>query len=520
MRVTDYFDKGVELNRSADFVVSADSGFTYAEAQDLSYRISAGLHGRGFRAGDGIGVLSPNDPLVLVAMLGLWRAGGAWTPLNMANALEATIDFLVLTRTKWLFYHSTQRGVVDTILESVPSVQHAICLDANIGGDSLESLIAGYAPADAPDLGDPLGACDSLVGILPTGGTTGRSKAVLLTNQCLATMIESGVQYYPPTEHPVNLVVAPLTHGAAMGALTLATVGAKIVVRPKFDATDVLETIEREAVTHMYLPPTAFYALLDHPQSRTRDLSSLRMLLITAAPVAPEKLRQGVETFGPCMCCEWGQTEAPMILTWLDAKTVAAAAAGHHPERLASCGRATLQSNVAVMDEQGKLLPIGEQGELVARGRLISPGYFEDEAATTKARQYGWHHTGDIGYRDAGGYFYIVDRKSDMIISGGFNVYPAEVEAALLAQRDILECAVIGVPDDKWGEMVIAIVVPTAGAQLDADQIIASAKTALGSVKAPKKVTFAEALPKTPVGKVDKKVIRAEYWAGRETAIR
>jgi len=286
-----------------------------------------------------------------------------------------------------------------------------------------------------------------------------------------------------------------------------------------FDASQVLRHIEVHRATHLFLPPTAFYSLLDHPEVSRFDYSSLRVFLLAGSPVSPEKLKKGIEVFGPCMCQSYGQTEAPMLLTWLDPMTLAAAAAGDHPERLASCGKATSAVHLAIMDDAGRILPPNERGEIVARGTLVTAGYHKMPEATAEIRAHGWHHTGDVGYMDQEGYVYIVDRKKDMIITGGFNVYSAEVESGIMALREVKECAVIGVPDDRWGESVKAIVVRQAGATLSQQQVIEHCKAKLGSVKAPKSVEFWIEIPKTPAGKLDRKVIRKAFWEGAERQV-
>jgi acyl-CoA synthetase (AMP-forming)/AMP-acid ligase II len=290
--------------------------------------------------------------------------------------------------------------------------------------------------------------------------------------------------------------------------------GATNVILPRFDAGAVLEEIERHRVTHMFLPPTAFYALLAHPHVRRHDHSSLRLLLLAASPVSPDRVKQGVEIFGPCVCQCYGQTEVPMLMTWLDRETVAAAAAGDHPERLHSCGKATYGVRLGIMDEQGRLLGPRQTGEIVARGALVTPGYHNLPEATAEVRTFGWHHTGDVGYRDEDGFFYIVDRKKDMIITGGFNVYTGEVEACLMSIPGVYECAVVGVPHEKWGEAVLAFVVRREGSSITEEEIIATCKDKLGGVKAPKSVEFLEEIPKTPAGKIDRKKLRAPYWEG------
>jgi fatty-acyl-CoA synthase len=311
------------------------------------------------------------------------------------------------------------------------------------------------------------------------------------------------------TDNPVALVSAPITHAAGPIALSTLSLGGTQVILPGFDAEKVLGCIETYQISHMYLPPTALYQLLASPNIGQHDMKSLRIFIIVGSPVSPEKLRIAVETFGPCMCQGYGQVEAPMIVTWLSPEVVAAAAAGEHPERLASCGRATRSVQVGIMDDDGKLLPNGEAGEIVVRGVLVSHSYFEKPEATAEVRTFGWHHTGDVAKRDDDGFFYIVDRKKDMVVSGGFNVFTTEVEAAITELSHVRECAVIGIPHEKWGEAVHAIVVAEG---IDATEIIAHAKARLGGVKSPKSVQFMDSLPRTANGKIDKKALRVEHW--------
>jgi fatty-acyl-CoA synthase len=376
--------------------------------------------------------------------------------------------------------------------------------------------------SDSRDLDwtDPYGNPDRLVGLVPTGGTTGPAKGVRVTSLAWGTMTEMASHYWRgETADPVCLSVAPLSHAAGVVAFVMFAIGATNVVLPSFDALAVLQNIERFRVTHLFLPPTAFYGLLAHPDVRKFDYSSLRVFLLAASPVSPDKLKQGIEIFGPCMCQSYGQTEAPMLLTWLDQKTLAAAASGDHPERLKSCGKPTSAVRLAMMDEQGRILPPGETGEIVARGSLVTAGYYEMPEATAEIRAHGWHHTGDVGYRDEDGYFYIVDRKKDMIISGGFNVYSAEVEAGIMALPQVHECAVVGVPDAQWGEAVKAFVVLRAGQSLTEREVLDHCKTKLGGVKSPKSVEFVSEIAKTATGKIDRKQLRKPYWTGTDRAV-
>jgi acyl-CoA synthetase (AMP-forming)/AMP-acid ligase II len=208
-----------------------------------------------------------------------------------------------------------------------------------------------------------------------------------------------------------------------------------------------------------------------------------------------------------------------MLLTFLDARTVTAAAGGDHPQRLRSCGRPTNSVRVAIMDDDGHILPPHQPGEIVARGTLVGGGYHNLPQATAEIRRYGWHHTGDVGYIDEDGFVYIVDRKKDMIISGGFNIYSVEVEAGIMSLPQVQECAVIGVPDDKWGEAVKAFVVARNGELVTEAEVISHCKAKLGSMKSPKSVEFVKEIPKTPAGKFDRKALRKQYWATADRAV-
>ena len=540
MRAIDYFDKSADIHSHSIAIQDGDARYTYAETRAFSERIARAMRVRGVEREQRAAIYSHNDAAVLFCMLGILRTGAAWVPINFRNAAEANIEFLIYSETVWLFYHSRFREQVEEIRRRVAPLRHLVCIDREDGenpslarfmesaGENLaDDVLVGDSDRtrnpEAPDLegNDAYGNLGQMMGLVPTGGTTGPARGVRVTNLAWGTMTETALRYWkgPDDADPVCLCTAPLSHAAGVVAFTIFAMGGANVVLPGFDATLVLQSIERYRVTHLFLPPTAFYSLLAHPDLGKFDYSSLRVFLLAASPVSPDKFKQGVEVFGPCMCQSYGQTEAPMVLTFLDARTVAAAAAGNHPERLKSCGKPTAAVRVAIMDDAGRILPAGERGEIVARGTLVCGGYHNLPEATAETRKYGWHHTGDVGYIDEDGYVYIVDRKKDMIISGGFNVYCAEVESGIMAMPEVQECAVIGVPDEKWGEAVKAFVVARRGEAVTAEAIMAHCKARLGSVKTPKSVEFIEEIPKTPAGKLDRKSLRKQYWTGTEREV-
>jgi fatty-acyl-CoA synthase len=521
MRAIDYFDKGAEAFPSRIAIVDRNTQYSYLEAQQASQRIAKAMWAGGLRGEERVAIFSPNDARVLLCMLGIMRAGGVWVPINYRNALDANVQFLNYSETSWLFYHSSFLEQVRQIKSLVPKLRNSICIDSEMGDDpSLEKFVQTGEGTRDLDWGDAHGNLEHLAGLVPTGGTTGPAKGVMVTNLSWGTMTELAHQNLRCDDiEPVCLSTAPLSHAAGVVAFAMFSLGATNVVLPAFDALEVLQSIERYRVTHVFLPPTAYYAMLAHPKLGAFNYSSLRRLLIAAAPVSPDKFKKGIEVFGPCLCQSYGQTEAPMYMTFLDPKTVAASAAGDHPERLRSCGKPTMAVRLAIMDDEGKILPPLKTGEIVARGTLVGAGYYNLPEATAEIRAHGWHHTGDVGYRDEDGFFYIVDRKKDMIITGGFNVYSAEVEACAMELPQVHECAVIGVPDEKWGEAVKAIVVLRQGGESSEAAIIAHCKTRLGGVKSPKSVEFWSEIPKTPAAKTDKKAIRKRYWEGADRAV-
>jgi acyl-CoA synthetase (AMP-forming)/AMP-acid ligase II len=514
VRTIDYFDKSAQLHPGRVALRDGELELSYAELQARTHRLARALVAGGLTRQEPVAILSPNHASVLVSLLGLWRAGAVWIPVNSRNALDANIAYLSYVRAAWLLYHSSHAEDAARIRAEVPSIRRLICLDRTDGeSPSLDEFMADSGDDPFTDWGDPTGDPEALVAIIATGGTTGPAKGVRIPNRSWGTLLET-IGALMPAEDPVCLAPAPLTHAAGPVAAAALAMASTVVVLPKFDAEAVMEAIGRHRVTHMFLPPTALYSMLAHPRVREFDYSSLKYFLLAGSPVSPDKLRQAVEVFGPCMCQSYGQTECHMIATWLPPQVVAEAARGNHPERLLSCGRASYPVRVEIMDDEGRLLPPGEVGEIVARGGLVGGGYFEMPVETAQARAFGWHHTGDVGRRDEDGFVYIVDRKKDMIVTGGFNVFSAEVEAAVMELDAVRECAVVGVPDEKWGEAVTAVVALNEGASVDEAAVIAHCKARIGSVKAPKAVHVWPEVPRTAAGKFDKKAIRARFWSG------
>ena len=347
--------------------------------------------------------------------------------------------------------------------------------------------------------------------LVGTGGTTGRPKGVMLTGHNIETMSALTLMSYPFRPRPRYLALAPLTHAAGVLCFPVMTLGGEIVIMPAPDLTEFLALVEKHKITHTFLPPTLIYMLLDHDRLTETDTAQLQCLWYGAAPMSASRLEEALTKIGPVMGQLFGQSEAPMMISTLAPADHFRADGSLAAERLSSAGRPTPLTTVAIMDDEGHLLGAGQRGEIVARGPLVMAGYYKNPRASAEAARHGWHHTGDIGYLDEDNYLFIVDRAKDMIITGGFNVYSAEVEQVLLAHPAVQDCAVIGLPDEKWGERVTAVVQLRPGQSVTEAEVRSFVKERLGSVKAPKQVEVWPDLPRSKVGKVLKVDVKARF---------
>ena len=504
MRLVDYLDKGASLGGDAPCLTMAGTTHSYAQVQSLTYRITRALNGSGITPGKHVAILSENDPKAFAAMLSISRAAAVWCPLNPRNEAGENGYILDNFDCAALIFQSKFAGMIEQLLPSLPKLELAICLDAALPfAPSLEAWLDGVD--DAPFHDEPVSDLAMTPG---TGGTTGNPKGVMLSNRNLETMTALALMGYPFEGRPVYLAMAPLTHAAGVMAFPIMALGGEIVIMPKADPTAFLALIAAHKVTHTFLPPTIIYMLLDHPALATTDLSSLQCFWYGAAPISAARLEEAIGKVGPVMAQIFGQTEAPMLISMMAPKDHFNKDGSIARHRLASAGQPSPLVQVGIMADDGSLLPSGERGEIVLRGSLVMMGYYKNPEATAEATRNGWHRTGDIGYLDQDNYLFIVDRAKDMIITGGFNVYSAEVEQALMRHPAVQDCAVFGLPDDKWGERVCAVVQLRAGQSANPASILAVVKADIGSVKTPKSLEIWDDLPRSKVGKVLKKEIK------------
>lgn len=511
MALTDWLDKGASLGIDAPCLTMGTVSLCYGDVQELSWRVARALDRSGVAPGETVAILSSNDPTAFGCVFGIARAGAVWAPVNPRSEAAENQELLDLFDCTALIFQANYAPLVAQIRDRLPLLTTLVCLDsADHGAPSLEQWLEGVSehPWQVTSPTD-------LAMLVGTGGTTGRPKGVMLTDRNLETMSAITLMSYPFSHRPVYLAMAPLTHAAGVLCFPVMAMGGEIVVMPAPDLDDFLVQVAHHQVTHTFLPPTLIYMLLAKPELATADLGSLQCFWYGAAPISAVRLAEAITRIGPVMAQLFGQSEAPMMISTMSPKDHLREDGSPAVERLSSAGHPSPLVTVAIMGEDGALLPTGERGEVVVRSSLVMAGYFKNPKATAEASRHGWHHTGDIGYLDPANYLFIVDRAKDMIITGGFNVYSAEVEQALVAHPGVLDCAVIGLPDEKWGERVVAVLQPQSVHTLDATDLKAFVKAQLGSVKTPKQIEIWPDLPRSKLGKVLKAQIRTTVLAAQ-----
>jgi acyl-CoA synthetase (AMP-forming)/AMP-acid ligase II len=513
--LTEYLDKGASLGPDAPCLTMGASTLSYADVQRLSRLVARALERSGVRAGDKVAILSGNDATAFSCVFGIARAGAVWCPINPRNEAAENAEQLDLFDVSCLIFASGFTELVERIRPGLPKLTTLVCLDRPAAGaPSFDQWTADLPDQDGMDDAHlDATPVDDLAMIVGTGGTTGKPKGVMLTGRNLETMSALTLMSYPFDGRPVYLALAPLTHAAGVLCFPIMAYGGEVVIMPKPDLAEFLRLVERHGVTHTFLPPTLIYMLLGHSALESTDLRSLQCFWYGAAPISPARLEEALTRIGPVMAQLFGQSEAPMMISVLPPKDHFTADGSIARHRLSSAGRPSPLVTVAVMAPDGRLLPGGERGEIVVRSSLVMAGYYKNPAATREASAHGWHHTGDIGYLDAENYLYIVDRAKDMVITGGFNVYSVEVEQALMEHPAVQDCAVIGLPDEKWGERVTAVLQLQPGQTASDADLIAFTKARIGSVKTPKQVEIWPDLPRSKVGKILKTEIKRKLLA-------
>lgn len=489
-----------------------EQSVTYAQAEANAVALAGGLRSLGIATGDRVGVLMFNSPELLESFFAVWKAGASVVPLNARFVADEVVYHLCHPRARAVIFGEEFRELMDRIRDRAPSVEHFICTGAALPGQiSYSELLKAHEKVAAPNVDVNDG---DLAWLFYTSGTTGRPKGAMLTHGNLTFMAVGWVADLMHLEpEDIGLHAAPLTHGAGFHSLALALKASEqVILKPhRFDPETFCATIARRRVTNTWLVPTQIKLLLNYPELETWDLSSLKWLVYGGSPMYSEDLKEALRRLGPVFVQLYGQGETPMTGTYL--RPLEHVTEGAGSARLASCGYARSGMRIRILGEDDQEKQRREVGEICVHGPTVMKGYWEEPDATAEALRDGWLHTGDVGYMDEQGYVYILDRTKDMIISGGSNVYPREVEELLLQHPAISEVCVIGLPDELWGEAVKAVVVLKPGAKATARQIIEFAGEHLANYKKPKSVDFVSDLPKSPYNKVLKRELRDRYLA-------
>jgi long-chain acyl-CoA synthetase len=492
--------------------------YTYAELNRRVNCVANSLLKMGLKKGDRVAGLLHNCPEFFELYFACAKSGGVFVPINNLLRQKELLQIFEYIEPRFFFVAQDLLGGIRTDAPEMKSTEFIIALDGDPGqGTTYEDLVA-QDDASEPDV--PIAPTD-LVNIFLTSGTTGRPKGAMRSHghdvmNMMSCSIELGL-----TREDRALLVFPFYHITFTDNLRHILLSNTIVIRREgtFDPQEVLHMIASEAITTCQLVPTTVNAMLQVENLDDYDLSKFRLLIYAAAPMPVELLKRAMKKF-PCKFFQfYGQTETGPATTALRSEDHVTEGTPDQLEKLASAGRPLVNYEVRIVDEEGKDVPTGEVGEIAVRSEAMTSGYWNLPEETSRTLHDGWLYTGDFGKMDAERYVYLVDRKHDMICSGGKNIYPREIEEVIYSHEAVLEAAVIGIPHDYWGEAVKALVVLKEGMEATEEEIVNLCKNTIASYKKPKFVEFVNQLPKSPTGKILKRVIREPYWQGRDRRV-
>lgn len=495
-----------------------DRAVDYATFAGRSARLGQALRGFGLHTGDRVGIVQRNGVELLETVYGALMAGLVVVPVNM-RLHPREIAFIGRDSGWRALVHTAEfNSGLDSVVDEMPELSVRISTGPTHGELDYEQLMKETSPLPAPVDLYP----EAVAWLFYTSGTTGRPKGVIWTHRTVHNLVLSYLADVYSIQSPdVVLHAAPLSHGSGTVSLAAIARGAQNVIlhTQSFEPDTVFSLIEAHGVTNIaFLAPTQIVKLLDEFTPGRYDLGSLRCVLYGGAPMYTDHLRQALEMFGPVFVQIFGQGESPLTISYLSVlEHVRWWQEGH--ERLSSAGIARTGIEIRIGDADDNPVPPGEIGEILCRGEIVMPGYWRNPEATAETLRGGWLHTGDVGKIDERGYLYVLDRSKDMVVSGGNNIYPREVEEVLLTHPAVAECAVIGIPDDYWGEAVHAIICLEDGHSATAEGLVAHCLANMASYKKPRSFEFRDALPKNAYGKVMKRELREDYWRGHDRRV-
>jgi long-chain acyl-CoA synthetase len=485
----------------------------YREFHERVRALAAAFREMGLQRGDRVAVLMWNCPELLESYYAIWRAGGCVVPLNARFRAEEITYHVNDSRCSILVLGEEFQDVVADLVARLGCVRHFIVTGSpRWRFTPYHQLLHRWMGTDVAEV--PV-SDDCLAWLFYTSGTTGRPKGAVLTHGNLTFVSVAWVADLMHLEpEDIAIHAAPLTHGAGFHALALTMKGCTQVILGgrRFDPELFCSTVSQHRVTNTWLVPTQIKMLLRYPGLDQWDLSSLRWVVYGGAPMYAGDMKEALHRIGPVFVQLFGQGETPMTATYLRREEHVADGPGS--ERLSSCGHARSGIEIRIMGAADEEVGLGAVGEICVRGPSVMKGYWERPEATVEALRGGWLHTGDLGSVDEQGYVYVLDRSKDMIISGGENVYPREIEEVLLTHHCVAEACVIGVPDEMWGEAVKALIVLKPGRCASAEEIKSFVAARIADYKKPKSVDFVDELAKNAYGKLLRREIRSRYWAG------
>lgn len=516
MYLTQGLRRAAQIRPRAKAIVDGDRQWTWNEVLERVSRTAGMLRNLGLQAGDRAAVLSLNNAQYFKLLFAVPWAGGSVVPLN-TRLIASEIDYILEdSGAKILFVDKTFAPLLKSL--RAEQMRAVIQFDAEQQADDVlpfEPLMLSSSPIE-----DKLRGGDDLAGIYYTGGTTGRPKGVMLSHGNLVANAIN-VMFALGYDRDTNYLHSPPMFHLADGCSTFGVTmqGGSHVFMPRFDPLQFLETVQRERVTDVTLVPTMINMFLSHPRFAEFDLSSFKRIYFGAAPMPDGLLRRALSTMPSVKFQQaWGMTELSPIATTMDPRF--SVLDGPDAGRLRSCGQAVSTVEVRIADPKGDELPRGEVGEVIVRGPTVMQGYWNQPEATAAALRNGWMCSGDAGVMDEDGFLYIVDRIKDMIVTGAENVYSAEVENAISLMAEVAEVAVIGIPDETWGETVHAIVVPRANCEVTEDAVIAHCRNHIAGYKTPRSVEIRPTpLPLSAAGKILKTELRAPFWRNKDRGV-